>query len=247
MVLYNWSMIKANEEIFDLQCDGLKIIQDARGYSFTTDAVLLANTAKAYKNERVLELGTGSGVISLLLAKKTTAKEIVAVEIQERLADMASRSVKLNELEERVKVINVDMLELDLPRGSFDVVVTNPPYMKFTGDKETATEIDVCKREVCITLDGIAETAGNFLKYGGRMFAIVKTERAIDLICAMRANDIEPKVITPIMPTIDKNVDTVIIEGKKSATSGVVIKKPLIIANKDGTYTEEVERMYRNV
>ena len=79
------------------------------------------------------------------------------------------------------------------------------------------------------------------------MFAIVKTERAIDLICAMRANDIEPKVITPIMPTIDKNVDTVIIEGKKSATSGVVIKKPLIIANKDGTYTEEVERMYRNV
>ena len=240
-------MVKDNEEIFDLQCDGLKIIQDARGYSFTTDAVLLANTAKAYKSERVLELGTGSGVISLLLAKKTTAKEIVAVEIQERLADMASRSVVLNELSERVKVINSDMLNLELTQGSFDVVVTNPPYMKFTGDKDSATEIDICKREVHITLDGIAQTASKYLKYGGRMFVIVKTERAIDLICAMRAHDIEPKVITPIMPTVDKNVDTVIVEGKKSATSGVVIKKPLIRANKDGKYTEEVERMYRNV
>lgn len=239
-------MILANEEIFDLECHGLKIIQDPKGYAFTTDAVLLANVVKAYRNERVCELGSGSAVISLLLSKKTPAKEIVGIEIQHRLADMATRSIKLNELEDRVRIINCDMkIAHTKVDKTFDVVCVNPPYMEYDGDKESATEIDVCKREVLVKLCEVVESASRLLKYGGRFYCIVKAERLTDLITSMREFKIEPKSLIPVQPTLKKDIDTIIVEGRKNGNNGIKLYKPLVICNEDGSYTKEVEEMYR--
>lgn len=240
-------MIKEHEEIFDLECEGLKIIQSAKGYAFTTDAVLLANTVRAYKKERVVELGSGSAVISLLLSKKTPAKEIIGIEVQPRLADMAARSVVLNELTDRVRIVNVDMKLAPKTIGvGYDVVCVNPPYMEYDGDVESATEIDICKREVLITLKEVVEVASKLLKYGGRFYVIVKAERLTDLISAMREYGIEPKSLIPVQPTIKKDIDTIIVEGRRSGNPGIKIYKPLVICNEDGSYTPEVEAMYRN-
>ena len=239
-------MILANEEIFDLECHGLKIIQDPMGYAFTTDAVLLANVVKAYRNERVCELGSGSAVISLLLSKKTPAKEIVGIEIQPRLADMAIRSIKLNELEDRIRIINCDMkIAHTKVDKTFDVVCVNPPYMEYDGDKERATEIDVCKREVLVKLCEVVESASRLLKYGGRFYCIVKAERLTDLITSMREFKIEPKSLIPVQPTLKKDIDTIIVEGRKNGNNGIKLYKPLVICNEDGSYTKEVEEMYR--
>lgn len=238
-------MLKEGERLDDLQCKGLRIIQDKKGYTFTTDAVLLANFVRAYSGYKVIDLGTGSGVISVLLAGKTKA-EITGVELQERLYDMARRSVALNNLEDRVKLINADMRAVHEITGRevFDVAVVNPPYMPFEGDKETATEIDICRREAAITLKEVIESAGRLLKYGGVLYIIIKGDRLADLMYYMKECGIEPKKITPVQPTPGKNIDTVIAEGKKGGKSGLVFSKPLIVFDKDGNYSEEARRLY---
>ena len=239
-------MLKDGEEIFDLQCDGLKIIQHPDGYAFTTDAVLLANTVRAAKGDRVLELGTGSGVIALLVSKKTNAGHIDAVEIQPRLADMARRSVELNGLSDRIDIIESDMKELGLSGKSYDVVCTNPPYMTYSGDTSEATENEICKSEVSITVAEVVHTAAKALKYGGKFYVVLKSERLTDLIYNMRLNHIEPKIITPVQPTAKKDVDTVLVTGIKNGKSGVKVMRPLVITEADGSYTETVRRMYFN-
>ena len=239
-------MLKDGEEIFDLQCDGLKIIQHPDGYAFTTDAVLLANTVRAAKGDRVLELGTGSGVIALLVSKKTNAGHIDAVEIQPRLADMARRSVELNGLSDRIDIIESDMKELGLSGKSYDVVCTNPPYMTYSGDASEATENEICKSEVSITVAEVVNTAAKALKYGGKFYVVLKSERLTDLIYNMRLNNIEPKIITPVQPTAKKDVDTVLVTGIKNGKSGVKVMRPLVITEADGSYTETVRRMYFN-
>ena len=238
--------LKENEEIFDLECAGLRIIQKKDGYAFTTDAVLLANTVKAVKGDRIIELGSGSGVISMLLAAKTNASEIYGVEIQERLAEMSERSVEMNALTDKVKIVRADIRDARNVVGGkhFDVCYVNPPYGIYRGKKEDASEIDICKSEVLITLDEIVKSAAELLKYGGKFYAIVKSERAVDLICSMRAHGIEPKVITPVQPTPYKDVDTVIAEGRRNGHRGVKIYKPLVICNADGSYTDRVKEMY---
>lgn len=246
VLLYNLSMLLENEEIFDLECHGLKIIQSKSGYAFTTDAVLLANVIKAYKNETVVELGSGSAVISLLISKKTPAKEIIGVELQPRLADMSRRSIELNELTDRIRIINCNMKDAHLHlKKSVDVVCVNPPYMEYEGDSQEATEIDICKREVYITLREVVESASKILKYGGRFYLIVKAERLTDLISAMRDYKIEPKALIPVQPTIKKDIDTIIVEGRKNGNNGIKVYKPLVICKEDGSYTKEVEEMYR--
>lgn len=240
-------MLKDGEEIFDLQCDGLKIIQNPAGYAFTTDAVLLANSVRASSGDNVLELGAGSGVISLLISKKTRAKHITALELQPRLADMARRSVELNSLSGRIDVVEGDIAEIrTMFTKTFDVICTNPPYAVFTGDPESATETEICKSEVRITLPVLIENAARALKYGGKFYIIIKAERLTDLIYNMRLNLIEPKVMTPVQPTAEKDIDTVIVTGIKNGRHGIKVTKPLVINGADGNYTEEVRRMYFN-
>ncbi|MDR0855071.1 MAG: tRNA1(Val) (adenine(37)-N6)-methyltransferase [Christensenellaceae bacterium] len=234
------------EELVELNCKGLYIIQSKNGYTFTTDAVLLANFAKAYKGARVCDLGTGSGVIPTLMSAKTTAKAFVGVELQPRLADSAMRSVILNNLQERVSIINADIkgISQTLGRGAFDIVVSNPPYSPFDGDTTTASETDICKKEVFITLSELVREAAKLLKFGGKFYVILKAERLTDLLCCLRAENLEPKVITPVQPTPDKSVDTVIVESLKGGKPPLIMKKPFIVFDANGSYTPEAAEIY---
>ncbi|MCL2630407.1 MAG: tRNA1(Val) (adenine(37)-N6)-methyltransferase [Firmicutes bacterium] len=237
--------IKPSERLDNLECGDLKIIQDKAGYTFTMDSVLLANRARANYGDRIIDLGTGSGVIPLLLSYKTTAKEIFGIEIQERLHDMASRSVLLNGLENRIKILNCDIKNAVKSFGKecFDMVVSNPPYMKFGGGE--FSEKDICKREVLITLNEIIAVASQLLKFGGNFFIVYKAERLTDLMCALRENNLEPKRITPVQPTPKKQIDTVIIEAKKQAQAGLILEKPLLVFDENGEYSEEIKRIYK--
>jgi|AGTN01.1.fsa_nt_gi Predicted O-methyltransferase len=218
--------------IEDLECAGLRIIQNKAGYRFTTDAVLLANFAKVKKDGRVIDLGTGSGVVPILMSRKTGGKEFVGIEIQERLADMAERSVKLNSLEKKIKIIRGDIKDAHKILGyeGFDSVTANPPYALFTGEKSRATEKEICKSEVFITLREIIEEAGKLLTFGGSLYLVIKSPRMFEAMRYMNNFDIEPKILIPVQPAPEKDVDTVLIEGKKGGKAGLKIKKPLDIS-----------------
>lgn len=239
-------MLYQNERLDYLECKDLQIIQDKSGYTFTTDAVLLANYIKAYAQERLLDFGSGSGVIPILCSAKTTAKELVGLELQQRLADMATRSVRLNNLSPRVKIVQGDIKDAPtlFGAGTFDVVTSNPPYRTFEGDKNGVSEETICRREVYITIDELMESAGKVLKYGGRMYCVYKAERLTDLLVAMRSHGIEPKSLTMMQPKASKPPDTVIVEGKKGAKAGILIKKPLVIYDETGVYTPQAKKIY---
>lgn len=239
--------MKDGERLDDLECGTLRIIQDKRGYTFTMDAVLLANFARVLPNEAVLDLGTGSGVIPILLSHKTKAKKLVGIEVQERLCDMATRSVLLNGLEERVQIIHGDMRKLPdyFDSGSFDVVIANPPYYPFEKGAEPPDEKTACRSEVHITLAELVTTAAKLLKYGGNFFLVMKSERTADVLCTMREAGVEPKRILPVQPTPEKRIDTVLVEGKRGGKPGLIFEKPLVVFDKDGNYTAEIGRIYK--
>ncbi len=240
-------MLKQNERLDYLECRDLRIIQDKNGYAFTTDAVLLANFVKASAKERLLDFGTGSGIVPILCSAKTNAKELIGIELQDRLADMAERSVAYNNLFPRVKIIKGDIKDAPalFGAGTFDVVTSNPPYMTYSGEKGAASEEDICRREVFITVAELMESAGKMLKFGGRAYFVYKAERLTDLLAAMRKNGIEPKSLTLIYPKAIKEADTVIVEGRKGGKPGLRIRKPLVICRQDGSYTAEAAKIYK--
>lgn len=237
-------MLKKNERLDDLEYKSLKVIQDPDGYCFTGDSVLIANLAKIAKGDRVVDLGAGSGVISLLVAKKYNPSKVFGIEIQERLAEMATRSVQFNELEDIVTIINKPMQDITkVIGGGFDVVLTNPPYDKVTNISRES-EIDICKSEVMVKLDEVVECASKLLKHGGMFYMINKARRFVDVICCMREFNIEPKKIYFIQPKENKDIDTFIVEGKKGGKPSLIIPKPIIVYNEDGTYTDFSRRIY---
>lgn len=237
-------MVKENERLEDLEYKGLKIIQSKTGYCFTSDSVLLANLVKANKNQRIIDLGTGSGVIAILLAAKTDAKRVIGIEIQERLANMAKRSVEYNSMQEKVEIINKPMQNIAKEIGQdFDIVVSNPPYEKVQL-KENPSEIDICKYEYKISLQEVVETANSLLKFGGKFYIINKAKRLADIIYFMKQKGIEPKKITMIQPKSKKDIDTIIVEGKKGGKPDLLLPKPFIIYRDDNSFTEEARRLY---
>ncbi|MFA6866443.1 MAG: methyltransferase [Clostridia bacterium] len=238
-------MLHDNEKLEDLEYEGLKIIQDKDGYCFTSDSVLLANLVNIKKSDNVVELGSGSGVISILLSAKYNANKIVGVEIQERLADMAIRSIEYNNLSENIEIINKPMQGIEKELGNnWDVVITNPPYAKQIVKKDSYTEDEICKSEIMVTLDDVVITASKLLKFGGNFYMINKANRLIDAICSMRENNLEPKKIYFIQPKLSKDIDTFIIVGKKGGKSSILLPKPIIIYDEDGNYTPLLRRMY---
>lgn len=237
-------MLLPGERLDDLEYKSLKIIQNPEGYCFTGDSVLLANLAKIAAGDKVVDLGTGSGVISLLIAKKYNPSKVFGIEIQERLANMAQRSVTLNELDNIVTIINKPMQGIVKEIGTgFDVVVTNPPYDKVV-DVERVGEIDICKSEVMVKCNEVIEGASKLLRYGGMFYMINKARRLIDVICTMRECNLEPKKIYFVQPKESKDIDTFIVEGKKGAKPSLVIPKPIIVYNDDGSYTDYSRRIY---
>ncbi|MDD4569875.1 MAG: tRNA1(Val) (adenine(37)-N6)-methyltransferase [Tepidanaerobacteraceae bacterium] len=235
------------EHIDDLLCNGLKIIQHQNSYRFAIDAVLLANFTKAGKKDKIIDLGTGSGVIALLLSAKTDAKEITGIEIAQEAFDRAARSVKMNQLQERVKIVHGDLKEAVKIFGqeSFSVVVTNPPYMTLKEGKISPNpDVALARHEVASTLQDVVKAARQLLTFGGRFYMVYRTVRIADAIHVMKVRGLEPKILCFIHPRAGKSPNLFLIMAQKGASPGVKILPPLVVYNDDRSYTQEINEIY---
>jgi|LGOV01.1.fsa_nt_gb tRNA1Val (adenine37-N6)-methyltransferase len=241
------NMINENERIDDLECGNFKIIQNKEGYCFTSDAVLLANFVKANSKDVLVDLCTGSGVIPTLILAKTKLQTAIGVELQEYLFDLATRSAKLNRLEDNLKIINTDVKDAYkfIKKGSASIVTVNPPYElvegHFLSDNE---QINICKYETDLTLETLIKTTDELLKFGGKFYMIHKSSRLADIMYLLRKYKLEPKEIKFMHPKKGLNSNVVIIKAIKGAKRGLDIIPSLILTNEDNTYTEEVLKIY---
>ena len=239
--------LKPEERLDDLQVKGYEIIQHPGKFCFGMDAVLLANFARVKKNEKVLDLGTGTGIIPILLSAKTEGEYFRALEIQEESADMARRSVLHNHLEERIEIVTGDIKEAAGIFGpvSFDVITTNPPYM--IGQHGIANSSDtkaIARHEVLCTLDDILRESAKLLKQRGRFYMVHRPFRLAEILSKMVAAGIEPKRMRLVHPFIDKEPNMVLIEGMRGGNSRMTIEPPLIVYKSPGEYSDELLAEY---
>ena len=235
--------LKPEERLDDLQIRGYEIIQHPGKFCFGMDAVLLSNFARVKKGEHVLDLGTGTGIIPILLTAKTEGERFVGLEIQEESADMARRSVVHNSLEEKINIIQGDIKEAVSIVGpaSFDVITTNPPYM--IGQHGIANAQDskaIARHEVLCTLDDILRESAKILKTGGRFYMVHRPFRLAEILSKMVQVGIEPKRMRMVHPFIDKEPNMVLLEGIRGANSRMTIERPLVVYKEVGVYTDEL-------
>lgn len=241
--------LRETERIDDLQYKGLKIIQNRNGFCFGIDAVLLADFAKKIKeNMTVIDLCTGTGIVAILIAGKTKASKIYAVEIQEEVAKMAQRSVKMNHLEMRIEVLNQNLLDLkeQIQAGSIDVVTVNPPYKaKNTGLINEADTKTIARHEISCNLEDIVKECSRVLKTNGSMYMVHRPERLVDILTFMRKYKVEPKRMRFIHPMLGKEPNLVLIEGVRCGNPFLMVEKPLYVYNEKGGYTREIKQIYQ--
>ena len=236
-----------NERIDDLQRNCLKIIQKTDGFCFGMDAVLLSGFAHVKRGEKVLDMGTGTGIIPLLLSAKTQGEHFTALEIQKEIAEMAARSVAMNHLEDKIEIVNGDIKEASRIFGgaSFDVVTTNPPYMNDAHGLKNPTEVKAISRhEVLCTLDDVVREGAKVLKSGGRMYMVHRPHRLIEIITAMKQYKLEPKRMCMVHPFKDKEANMVLIEAVKGGGSWLKMEAPIIVYKEPGVYTDEIYSIY---
>lgn len=239
--------IMENEKIDDLQCRGLRIIQKEDGFRFGVDAVLLADFCRSERFKNAVDLGTGTGIIPILLAGKTKAEKLIGIEILGDMAEMAQRSIILNGLEDRVRIICGDLKNSAALLGSesFDLVTSNPPYVNSGGGLLSESDSRTAARhEVLCTLEDIIAAASRLLKNKGQLNLIHRPERLVDILCTMRKHNIEPKVMRLVSPSRGKAPNLVLIRGFKAGRTQLNIQEPLYIYNPDRSYTEEARRIY---
>ena len=242
--------LKENERIDDLEFKKLKVNQNKEGFCFGIDAVLLSDFAKNIKNNaKVLDLGTGTGIISILLCGKTNLSKIIGVEVQEEVADMAKRSVRLNNLENKFEIINENITNLEkiYERNSFDVIVTNPPYKKEnTGIVNEEKKKLISRHETLAKLEDYIKISNKLLKDKGEFYMVHRPERLVDIITYMRQYKIEPKEIRFVCSHENEPPKLVLIKGIKSGKPFLKFKENLYIYEKDGKYTEAILKIYNN-
>lgn len=237
-----------NERIDDLEYKGLKLIQNKKGFCFGVDSVLLSDYAKNIKrNTRVVDIGTGTGIVALLLCAKTELKKIYGIEIQTEVADLAKRNIILNNLDDRMEVINTDIKEVFtyLDKYQFDVVVTNPPYKKSnTGVKNFDESQLISRHEVKCSLEDIIESASKLLKDLGEFYMVHRAERLVDIMCLLRKYRIEPKNIRFVHSRVKEKPKLILIKAVKGAKEFLKLDKPLVIYREDEEYTDEILEIY---
>lgn len=225
----------------------LKIKQPQSGYRFSMDAVVLANLAEIKPADRVLDLGTGCGVIALILAHLHPGIQVYGVEIQKEQADIAAANVNENAMSDRIAIFHQDIKNTtpSMTSGVVDVVICNPPHIeKKSGRINPDNGLAIARHEIKITMDELIDTAERMLGISGRFILIYPAERMVETISKMRAANIEPKKMTLIYTKPDTNAKRILIEGVKGGKSGITTTPPLIIHNEDGSYTKKAQNMF---
>lgn len=240
--------LKENERIDDLGLKNLKIIQNKEGFCFGIDSVLLSNFAKNIKKDSlVMDLGTGTGIIPILLCGKTELKKVVGVEIQQEVYEMAKRSIKLNNLENRFEILNENILNLEkiYKENTFDVIVTNPPYKKMnTGILNENEKKLISRHEYKANLEDFLNVSKRLLKDKGEFYMVHRPERLVDILYLMRTYKIEPKNVRFVFSNKDNPPKLVLIKGIKNAKPFLKIEKNLYIYEENEKYTDEIYKIY---
>ena len=237
--------LKAQETIEDLQCDGLRLIQSAKEYRFTTDAVLLANFCKDMRGKLCVEFGAGSGVVSILVARKKHPKRVVALEIQPQLADMMKRSVQLNGQQDVVEVYVADLKDACRYVRDADVVVCNPPYRKVgSGERQQQSNIALCRHEIAATLSDVIVSASAVLNNRGSLYLVHQASRLCEIVTFCRDSALAVKEILPVCPTPSRPPNLVLIRAVKGGAADCKLLSPLYVTDEAGNYTKQASAWY---
>ncbi len=240
-------LLKENERIDDLQRNGYRIIQNRDRFCFGMDAVLLSGFAQVRPGERVADLGTGTGIIPILLEAKYEGEHYIGLEIQKEMADMAARSVKLNGLQEKISIVEGDIRSAGdlLGLSKFDVVTSNPPYMNDAhGLKNPDLPKAIARHEVLCTLEDVVREAARLLKPGGRFYMVHRPHRLIEIITALTEHKLEPKRMKLVHPYVDREANMVLIEAVRGGRSMIKVEAPVVVYREPGVYTEEIYEIY---
>lgn len=239
--------IREGERIDELHRNGYRIIQKENGFCFGMDAVLLSGFAEVKPGENALDLGTGTGIIPILLEAKTPGRHFTGLEIQHEMAEMAARSVVLNGLEEKIDIREGDIKEAGriFGRASFDVITTNPPYMNDShGLKNPNLPKAIARHEVLCTLEDVVREGASLLRSGGRMYMVHRPRRLIEILNTMTRRHLEPKRMKFVHPFADREANMVLIEAVRGGGALMKIEKPLIVYREPGVYTDEIYDIY---
>lgn len=243
--------LKENERIDDLEFKNLKIIQNKDGFCFGMDSVLLSDFAKEIKkNSSIADLGTGTGILAILLSGKTQDTQIVGVEIQKEVAEMANRSILLNNLKNRIQIICEDIknLKAKYEQGSFDAIVTNPPYKKVgTGKINKKDKKIISRHEITANLEDFISISNYLLKDHGSIYMVHRPERIADIFVLLRKYKLEPKVLKIVYPTLEKSPNLILIKAVKNSKPFLKVEKPLIVYTNEGNYTDEILKIYNKI
>lgn len=242
-------LLSEKERIDDLEYRGLKLIQNEKGFKFGVDAVLLSDFAKNIKKGSVVvDIGSGTGIISILLCEKTNLKKIYGIEVQEEVARLCEKNIKLNHLENKFEVVNINVKNVDtkFKKGEIDVVVTNPPYKKEkTGLTSDDTVNLISRHEIECNLEDVIEKSSYLLKDLGQFYMVHRAERLVDIMCLLRKYRLEPKLVRFVHSKPGEKPNLILVKAVKFAKEYLKIEDPLYIYNEDGKdYTDEIYRIY---
>lgn len=241
------SFLKEGERLDDLQRDNLKIIQNPEKFCFGIDAVLLSDFCNVKKGEKVLDIGTGTGIIPILLTAKTEGSHFTGIEIQPESAEMANRSVCLNNLSDKVSIVEGDINNAGnlFEYGTYDVITSNPPYMIGQhGIKNEDEPKAIARHEVKCTLRDVIREGSRLLKTNGRFYMVHRPFRLVEIFSAFTEYGLEPKRMRLVYPFVDKEPNMVLIEAYKGGKSRITVEKPLIVYKEPGKYTDEIFEIY---
>ena len=240
-------ILKENERIDELHRNNYVIIQDPKKFCFGIDAVLLSDFAKAKDGDIVFDIGTGTGIIPILMSAKTNAKKYFAIDIQKESVDMEKRSVEINNLSNKIEIFHLDVKNVfeKFEKNSVNVVTSNPPYMNIGGG--IINEYDakaIARHEIYCNLDDIVKTASMLLKPKGKFYMVHRPNRLCDIICTLRKYKLEPKTIRFVQPYEDREPNMLLIESIKNGGSLLKVLPNLIIYNENQQYTDEINKIY---
>ncbi|MBO6127574.1 MAG: tRNA1(Val) (adenine(37)-N6)-methyltransferase [Pseudobutyrivibrio sp.] len=241
------NLVLESERLDDLQINGYKIIQHPDKFCFGMDAVLLSDFACVNEGERAVDLGTGTGILPILLEAKYNGAHYTGLEIQAESVDMAQRSVLYNHLQDKIDIIEGDIKEASsiFGKASMEVVTSNPPYMtNHKGLKNPNDAKAIARHEILCSLDDVVREAAALLKPRGRAYFVHRPSRLVEIFEAMRKYRLEPKRMRLVYPYVDKEPNMVLIEGVRGGGKQLTVESPLIVYNAPGKYTDEIMKIY---